>query len=102
MRTLITTRFDCTPKRAWEAVQTSRLLLHVTAPFLRFEPLQPGRLPDIWQPGRYLVRMKLLGFIPMGKQWVVISMLKRENFGGRQEYAIRDDGYGSLAKNGIT
>jgi len=83
MRTLITTRLDCTPQRAWAAVQNPSLLEHIAAPLLGFEPLQPKRLPAVWRPG---------------KQWVVISMPKRKKSGNRIEYAIRDDGHGSLAK----
>ena len=98
MRTLITTRLDCKPERAWEAVQTTRLLEHVAAPLLGFEPLQPRTLPETWRPGNYLVKMKFLGFIPLGKQWVVVSMPKRKKTTSRREYAIRDDGHGSLAK----
>ena len=98
MRTLITTHLDCTPQRAWAAVQNPCLLEHVAAPLLVFEPLQPKQLPEVWRSGNYLVRMKFLGLIPLGKQWVVISMPKRKKSGNRIEYAIRDDGHGSLAK----
>lgn len=69
----------------------TRLLLYVTKPLIVFKPVKPGILPGVWSEGRYLVEMFVFGFIPFGKQWIVIT--KDEN-----KYQIRDNGYGNLIR----
>lgn len=90
MRTRLTTVLDCPIERAWQAVQTSRLLEYIAAPLVRFEPLQPSRLPEVWYEGCYQVRMNIFGLFSFGKHWVVISRLQA----GDGTYQIRDNGYG--------
>lgn len=90
MRTRITTMLDCSKERAWQEVQTTRLLEYITAPLVRFDPVQPTRLPDIWDEGSYQVRMKIFGWFSFGKHWVVISFPQCE----AHLYQIRDNGYG--------
>jgi hypothetical protein len=50
------TILDCPPERAWQELQTSRLLIFITAPLVRFVPVDPPALPAIWAEERYLVR----------------------------------------------
>jgi len=90
MRTRLTTVLDCPKERVWQEVQTARLLEYIATPLVRFEPLQPSRLPETWVEGKYLVRMKIFGWFSIGKQWVVISMPPA----GKDGYQIRDNGYG--------
>lgn len=68
MIAISTTILDCAPDRAWQEVQTSRLLAYITAPLVVFEPVSPPALPERWVEGRYLVRMRLFGRIPFGNQ----------------------------------
>lgn len=89
MRTRLTTILDCPKERAWQAVQMTRLLDFIAAPLVRFEPVQPTRLPERWNEEKYLVRMKIVGRIPFGNHWIVISFPLAEGC-----YQIRDNGYG--------
>lgn len=98
MQTILTTELDCSPESAWEAVQATYLLGYVSAPILSFEPVQPKRLPTTWCSANYLVRLKFLGLIPIGLHWIMISFPRQRASDNRQEYAIRDNGYGKLAK----
>lgn len=79
----------CPPEKAWQAVLQTKLLLYVAWPLIRFQPLQPKELPREWSAGKYQVRMYLLGIIPLGKQWIVISM-------NPQQKVLRDNGYGRV------
>lgn len=90
----LTTTLPCHPDKVWARVQTSALLLHVAFPMIRFTPLNGTRLPRVWKPGEYRVRMWLLGFIPVGWQAVVISTPAPE---GERRF-IRDNGYGPLVR----
>lgn len=90
MRTCITTTLDCSKDRVWQEVKTSRLLEYVAAPLIVFEPLQPICFPQVWEEGRYLITMKLFGWLPFGRQWMVISIPQADE----QVYQIRDNGYG--------
>ena len=90
MRIRLTTELDCPKERAWQAVQTTRLLEYIAAPLVRFDPLQPSRLPETWVEGSYQVRMKIFGWFSFGKHWIVISVPQcREHL-----YQIRDNGHG--------
>lgn len=90
------TILDCPPERAWQEVQTSRLLTYITAPLVRFVPVEPPALPERWAEARYLVRMGLFGRIPFGKQWIVITRPVVNTTPGRQHYELRDNGHGDV------
>ncbi|MCE5209133.1 MAG: hypothetical protein AB1649_28620 [Chloroflexota bacterium] len=94
MRIRLTTVLNCPKERAWQAVQTTRLLEYIAAPLVRFDPLQPSRLPETWVEGSYQVRMKIFGWFSFGKHWIVISKPQAEN----GPYHIRDNGYGDHIK----
>jgi hypothetical protein len=81
-------------ERAWDMVRRSRLLEHVAYPLQTFEPLEPGALPVIWADGRYRVRCRMFGLMPVGEQWIVISTVES----GPDRYVLRDNGHGDLAK----
>ncbi len=91
------TILNCPPERVWEELQTSRLLAYVASPLLAFEPVTPPAHPEPWAEGRHLVRMRLFGRIPLGKQWIVTSMPVIDMTPGRQRYELRDNGYGDVA-----
>jgi hypothetical protein len=90
------TVLNCPPERAWQEVQTSRLLTFITAPLVRFVPVNPPALPATWAEQRYLVEMRLFGLIPFGTQWIVITKPVVDTTPGRQHYELRDNGYGEL------
>ena len=66
MRVTITTQLNCPPGRAWQEVQTSRLLRYVTAPLVAFKPVEPPSFPEVWREEKYLVGMRLFGLLPVG------------------------------------
>jgi hypothetical protein len=96
MRVQVSTKLDCASQQVWREVQTSRLLEHISAPLLTFEPLDPPVLPTVWEKRRYVVRMKLFGMLPLGRQAIEISTPLIDYTSGRQMYQIRDNGYGDL------
>jgi hypothetical protein len=91
----LVTRLDAPIERVWEELQTTRLLVHVAAPMVRFTPIEPAALPERWREGRYRVRMKLFGVLPAGSQVIAISIVQADE---RQRYVLRDNGAGALAR----
>ena len=94
MRVTVTTELPCSVERAREEVFTSRLLTYVSWPLVDFTPLDPPALPPTWSPGNYLVAMRLLALIPLGKQTISISFPVAPP--GR--VLIRDNGSGQLMR----
>ena len=92
----VTTLLDCHPEHAWEEVQKPSLLHHVAAPLLRFEAVNPPVFPQRWREGEYLVRMKLLGVVPLGTQWIGIEF--PPNHAPSVRYQARDNGHGQLMR----
>jgi len=88
-------RLPASPERVWREVQRSDLLMYVAAPLIRFQPIDPPSLPEIWSEGRYQVEMRLFGLLPLGRQWIVISHPEAAEAG---VFHIRDNGAGGLAK----
>lgn len=98
MRVEISTVLNCPAAEAWRAVSEVRLLLHVSAPLLTFKPIDPPELPEVWEGGRFLVSMRLLGVLPMGRQWIVPRVEMEDSTPGGMEFRMRDNGTGRLAK----
>ena len=94
----ISTELECSAERAWQEVQTTRLLEYVAHPLLVFDPIEPQTWPETWREGEYLSRMRLLGIIPFGKQCIAISIPDRSNASAKGEYRVRDNGYGDMVK----
>lgn len=92
MRITLSTLLDVSAEDAWSAVRQSQLLEHVAWPLQVFEPVQPPALPAQWSDGRYLVRPRFFGVLPLGTQWIVISTLEQ----GPDRYRLRDNGNGTL------
>jgi hypothetical protein len=97
MKLTVSTTLTCPPEWVWRKVMEPATLLLVASPLLRFEPVEPTQLPDIWEEATYRVKMKMLGVIPMGAQYVVITDMEGDDFPGNRCYRIRDNGYGDLA-----
>lgn len=92
MRVTLTSVLDIPASVAWQWVSTPALLTYVAAPLQDFEPIDPQAFPAVWSPGRYLVRLRMFGVVPIGTQWIVISVPEA----GPARYRLRDDGSGSL------
>jgi hypothetical protein len=93
MKMTLSTRLDCPLEKAWQEVRTARLLRYVARPLVAFVPVDPPVWPEEWRAGDYLTRMKFLGLLPLGKQWLCASFPAVEG-----EYRVRDNGHGDLAR----
>jgi ligand-binding SRPBCC domain-containing protein len=94
---VVQTVLEAPVERIWAEVKTPRLLNHVAAPLIVFDLIDPPTMPAYWGDGRYLVRMRFLGLIPLGQQWIVTSTLQPEDQ-ARGVFRIRDNGTGDIAK----
>lgn len=92
MRVRLSTILDVPAERVWAAVRQPRLLDHVAHPLQVFQPIDPPVMPATWADGRYLVRPRMFGVVPMGEQWIVISAPEQ----GPIRYRLRDNGHGTL------
>jgi hypothetical protein len=97
MRLSVRTVLGAPAARVWDEVRLPRLWLHVSAPLLAFDPIDPPELPETWIEGRYRVRMRLFGVLPIGHQWVVTSLPRPEDH-ERGVYRIRDEGSGDIVQ----
>jgi len=62
----VSTELDCSADKAWDAVRTSALLLHVIWPLATIGPAG-NALPPRWTEGETIqCRPLILGFIPVG------------------------------------
>lgn len=69
MKISLTLPLDATLSDVWDALHNPDVFHAVSAPFLKFEALEPESFPLRFQSkNRYLVKAKALGFIPMGTQ----------------------------------
>ena len=67
MKVCVESILECSADHAWSEVQTSRLLLEVMWPVLRFLPPQGTTFPLRWEQGTTILgRSFLLGFVPLG------------------------------------
>jgi hypothetical protein len=93
MRVCLSTVLSCSFEQAVAEVKTPRLLQFVAHPLVKFTPVQPPTFPSVWVESTYWVKLALFGFLPFGKQAVVISYPRTD--GG---FAIRDAGHSPLIK----
>lgn len=96
MKTTATTLLEAKPERVWEELQRPALLEYVAAPLVVFEPVDPASFPERWSEDEYLVRMLLLGVLPLGRQTIRTSKVRVDETEGDQFYQLRDDGSGQL------
>jgi hypothetical protein len=87
----ISTHLAAPPDKAWLEANTTRLLRFVSAPMIRFAPIDPASWPERWEDGEYLCSMRLGGKLPIGRQVIAISRPAPE---GDRRF-LRDDGRGS-------
>lgn len=89
----LTTVLPCRLQDAVGQVMQPRLLMHVARPLVRFTAIEPAMLPQLWSAGTYWMKLTLLGFVPFGKQAVVISFPAAAH-----GFAMRDAGHSALVK----
>ena len=76
MKVRVSTRLDCAPDAAWEAVQTTALLEHVARPILRLAPCYGRSFPERWEEGlEVTVALRLFGVLPAGRHTIRIRTL---------------------------
>ncbi len=97
MKVIVKTVLDAPAERIWAEVKMPPLLNYVAAPLILFDLIDPPAMPAHWSDGRYLVSMRFLGLIPIGRQWIVTSTQQPEDQ-ARGVFRIRDNGIGDIAK----
>ncbi|MGY1695442.1 MULTISPECIES: hypothetical protein [unclassified Geodermatophilus] len=91
---MVSTELPCSVERAGDEVMTSRLLRYVSWPLIVFDAVVPPELPATWKPGDHLVRMRLFGVVPLGRQTISISF----PVAAPGQVLLRDDGSGQLLR----
>jgi Protein of unknown function (DUF3703) len=94
MKLSLKTKIDLSPETVWAEVQTAALLVHVAWPLVRFVPIGETPLDEFKLGGRYQVTLRLFGFLPFGRQWIVTSLHVPET--GTWPKKLRDNGYSAL------
>ena len=94
MKVSLSTIIDIAPDVVWSEVQTARLLAHIAWPIMRFVPVGDEPLEHFKPGGRYKVKLKLLGILPFGSQWIVTSVQQPNT--GQWPKRLRDDGYSAM------
>lgn len=97
MRAVITTTLDAPVKRIWAELQTTRLLNYVASPIIVFDFIDPETVPTHWGDGDYLVSMRFLGFIPIGRQRIITTTPQPEDH-PLGKFRLRDNATGEIAK----
>lgn len=91
MKVDLATVLPCNVEDATAHIMSTRLLQYVAHPLVSFSPVTGTRFPATWTEGTHWVRVKLLGFLPLGRQAIVISTPPLP--GG---FAVRDSGHSAL------
>ncbi len=91
MRLDISTRLPCTLDQAVSQVMTTRLLQYVSHPLVSFTFIDAPQFPRTWTAGTHWVSLTLFGFLPFGRQAIVISIPPVET-----GFALRDAGHSTL------
>ena len=96
MRVHLSTRLNAPPEWVATQLQSTAVFRHITAPLMRFRPVQGARWPAHWEQGEFALDMRLLGVLPMGSQTVRISIEPPPQAGGWP--TLRDNGDGLLMR----
>lgn len=93
MQVDISTDLECSMDDAITHAVTTRLLNFVAYPLVQFTPLEPYIWPQTWAEGTYWVGVRIFGFVPFGKQAIVISYPA-----SGAGFLLRDNGDSALLK----
>ncbi len=85
----IATQLDAPPDEIWRRMNRPATLVAVSKPMIRFTPIDPAALPEVWEERDYLCAMHLFGWLPVGRQVISISRPPPE---GDRRY-LRDNGH---------
>lgn len=97
MKVDLATTIALPPEQVWQAVQKPELLRHIAWPLVRFVPLGRADWPAHFVEGEPVTaRLWLLGFIPLGRQWIVPSLHPPSE--GEWPQRLRDNGYSRLIR----
>lgn len=91
MKLDLSTHLPCTLEQAVSQLMTTRLLQYVSYPLVSFTPVDAPHFPHSWTAGTHWVCLTLFGFLPFGRQAIVISIPPVET-----GFALRDAGYSRL------
>ena len=94
MKVSRSTHIALKPETVWAEVQTARLLQHIAWPLVHFIPVDDAAFESFQPGGRYQVKLRLFGMIPLGTQWIVSSL--HEADGTQWPKRLRDDGYSAV------
>lgn len=94
MKVSRSTHIALKPEAVWAEVQTAGLLHHIAWPLVCFIPVDDAAFESFQPGGRYQVKLRLFGMIPLGTQWIVSSL--HEAGGTQWPKRLRDDGYSAL------
>ena len=90
----ISCELSADPKTTRSYVMQPALFLHVAAPLITFSHMGARPFAQTWQEGEYHCRMRLLGFVPIGWQVIVIAFPEAD----QDDFILRDKGYSSVLK----
>jgi hypothetical protein len=82
----------------WRALHDPRTLVRLSAPLLTIVPLEPKVFPEEFMPAAYVVSLKGLGFLPLGRHAINISHPAPEPGESLPRYVLHDKGSGDLAR----
>jgi len=89
----VSTFLPIEPQRVETHLKTPRLLIHIATPLVKFHPCGAMEFPNVWEEGTYWVSLWLFGFIPLGKQAIVISYPETA-----EGFSVQDNGHSMLIK----
>ena len=92
MRIRLSTVLHAPPEWVAEQLRSTATFRHVTAPLLRFHPVQGAPWPIHWAPGALTLQMRLLGVLPLGRQTVRIAIEPPAEPGGWPTLCDHGDG----------
>jgi hypothetical protein len=95
MLVTISSTLDAAPAVVRQLVQRSDTLIYISHPLIRFVPIQPSALPDVWSPGDYLVSIRSLGVLPLGTQ---VIRIEHPPTADPDTFLLRDNGSGQLVR----
>lgn len=89
----LSTELDGKLDQAIATARTTRLLRFVAHPLIEFTPIGSRTWPDFWTVGTHWVSLRILGFLPVGQQAIVISYPESPD-----GFVMRDNGHSALVK----
>jgi hypothetical protein len=81
--------------KVWSRLKKVSTLHYVANPILKFKAINPANLPQEWSDGDYETALLLFGFIPFGRQHIVIEI---PNEVKNDTKILIDHGYGSMVQ----